>query len=53
MKVALSKDAQKQYRRLPIREQNKITKKLADLEQNPLAGKKLGGEMARIYSLKA
>ncbi len=53
MKVALSKDAQKQYKRLPIKEQKKINKNLANLEQNPLTGKKLEGEMQGIYSLRA
>lgn len=53
MKVALSKDAQKQYRRLPVQEQKKINKKLMNLEQNPLFGKRLEGEMQGIYSLKA
>lgn len=53
MKVALSKDALKQYKRLPIQEQKKINKKLTNLEQNLLTGKKLEGELQGIYTLRA
>ncbi len=53
MKVALSKDAQKQYKRLPPQEQKKVNKRLMELEQNPLIGKRLTGEMQRFYSLRA
>lgn len=53
MKVALSKDAQKQYNRLPIQEQKKVREKLVQLEQNPLSGKKLEGELLGIYTLRA
>ncbi len=52
MKVALSKDAQKQYERLPKPQQLKISKKLIELEQNPYVGKKLEGELKGIYSLR-
>ena len=52
MRVALSKDAQKQFKKLPQSEQAKVVKKLKGLEQNPLAGKKLEGEFKEIYSLR-
>lgn len=53
MKVALSKDAQKQYGCLPKSQQAKILKKIMGLEQNPNAGKKLKGELKGFYSLRA
>jgi addiction module RelE/StbE family toxin len=53
MKIALSKDAQKQYKRLPKSQQMKILKKITGLEQNPRAGKKLEGELKGVYSLHA
>lgn len=45
MDIVISKDAQKQYKRLPKSEQIKIKKKLLSLKTDPLAGKKLGGEL--------
>ena len=53
MRVALSKDAQKQFKKLPQSEQAKVVKKLKGLEQNPLAGKKLEGTFKGIYSLRS
>lgn len=53
MKVAFSKDAQKQYKRLPKSQQTKILKKLVGLEKNPNAGKKLEGELKGFRSLRA
>ncbi|OGH24051.1 MAG: hypothetical protein A2698_00810 [Candidatus Levybacteria bacterium RIFCSPHIGHO2_01_FULL_42_15] len=53
MLVILSKDALKQYERLPKGEQTKIRKKLHALEQDPHSGKKLTGELKSIYSLRA
>lgn len=53
MNVILSKDAQKQYKRLPKPQQTKILKKLLGLKENPKAGKKLKGEWGGIYSLRA
>lgn len=53
MKVALSKDAQKQYQRLPKPQKIKIQKKLTELERNPCVGKKLEGELKSVYSLRA
>ena len=53
MQVILSKDAQKQYKRLSETEQIKIHKKLISLERNPHSGKKLVGELSGIRSLRA
>ena len=53
MKVALSKDAQKQYERLPKAQQAKVLKKILGLEQNPNSGKKLEGELRGFFSLRA
>lgn len=53
MQVVLSKIAVKQYQRLPPSEQAKIKKKLLVLETDPLAGKKLSGELAEDRSLRA
>lgn len=52
MDIILSNDAVKQYKRLPISEQNKIHKKLIGLQQNPYEGKKLAGELEGIRSLR-
>lgn len=53
MKVALSKDAQKQYARLPKSQQSKILKKIMGLGQDSNAGKKLEGELKGFRSLRA
>ncbi len=53
MLVILSKDAKKQYDRLPQTEQKKVKKKLQSLEMSPLAGKKLVGELSLYRSLRA
>lgn len=53
MQVVLSKRAARQYKLLPKPEQAKIKKKLIALETNPLAGKKLSGELAGDRSLRA
>jgi mRNA-degrading endonuclease RelE of RelBE toxin-antitoxin system len=53
MNVILSKDALKQYDRLPRVEQMKIRKKLLLLQDDPTAGKKLTGELKGIFSLRA
>jgi addiction module RelE/StbE family toxin len=52
MKIALSKDAEKQYKRLPKSQQMKILKKITGLRQNQNAGKKLEGELKGFYSLR-
>lgn len=53
MKVALSEDAQKQYKRLPKTQQTKINKKLIILQQNPYSGKKLAGEFSDFWVIRA
>lgn len=53
MRVTLSKDAQRQYQRLPKPQKLKISKKLTELEQNLYVGKKLEGELKGVYSLRA
>ena len=53
MDIILSKEANKQYDRLPKPEQTKIHKKLIALQQDPYAGKKLTGDLTGIRSLRA
>lgn len=53
MQVILASDAKKQYDHLPQSEQRKVKKKLFSLESNPLAGKKLSGELSLYRSLRA
>ncbi len=53
MKVMLSPQAQKDLSRLPRSAQKKVVKKLLMLENNPLSGKKLGGELSGRRSLRA
>jgi len=52
MDVILSKDAKKQFDHLPLVDKKKVRKKLAVLEQDALAGKKLTGEFQGIRSLR-
>lgn len=53
MQVILSKNAHKQFERLPKSERNKIQKKLFSLKIEPFAGKKLTGKLEGRRSLKA
>ncbi len=53
MRIILSKDAQRQYNRLPKSEQRKIFKKLLGLENNPYSGKKLTGEFEGLWTIRA
>ena len=53
MQVILSNDAIKQYGHLTKPDRTKVKKKLFLLATSPYAGKKLGGEFAGIYSLRA
>jgi len=53
MQVVLSKNASKHYKRLPPAEMNKIKRKLLLLENDPLVGKKLEGELSVYRSLRA
>lgn len=52
MTVSLSKDAQRQFKKLPKADQLKISKKLSALQINPGLGKKLSGELLGIRSLR-
>ena len=45
MDIIIAKDAQRQYKRLPKSEQQKIKKKLMALSQSPDSGKKLEGKL--------
>ncbi|MBI4226393.1 type II toxin-antitoxin system RelE/ParE family toxin [Candidatus Roizmanbacteria bacterium] len=53
MQIFLTKEAQKQYRKLPKSETEKINKKFILLSGEPPAGKKLSGEYKETRSLKA
>ena len=53
MQVILSKEANKQYNKIPKSNQIKVKKKLLLLEENPLAGKKLSGKYSKLRSLKS
>lgn len=53
MEVIVTPKALKQYNHLPKTEQTKIKKKLLLLEQNAEEGKKLSGEYAELWSLRA
>lgn len=52
MHVFLTREAEKQYQSLPKIEKEKISKKLILLKNDPLAGKKLLGELRGLRSLK-
>lgn len=53
MTVILSPRAQKSLLRIPKSQQRKIARKLMLLEENPLSGKKLGGNLLGRRALKA
>ena len=53
MQIIVTPKAQKHYERLPKSEQTKIKKKLSLLENDPLSGKKLAGELKEQRSFKA
>lgn len=53
MRVVIAEEAEKQYKRLPKPEKTKIKKKLAVLESDAYAGKKLTGNLAGLRSLRA
>ena len=53
MQVIITPKAQKHYEHLPKNEQAKVKKRLSVLENDPLAGKKLAGELKEQRSLKA
>lgn len=53
MRVIITPKATKQYNRLPHFEQTKIKRKLAQLTLDQYAGKKLGGELSELRTLRA
>lgn len=53
MIVVLSKNARKDFEKLPKPDQAKVKKKLVFLGQNPSVGKKLSGELEGVRSLRA
>jgi len=53
MEVTLSRDAQKQFDRLPKSAQAKVKKKILSLKVDHLSGKKLVGDLIGIRSLRA
>lgn len=53
MDIVIAKDAQKQYKKLPKAEQAKIKRKLLVISADPLAGKKLDGELRERRSVRA
>jgi mRNA-degrading endonuclease RelE of RelBE toxin-antitoxin system len=53
MNVLLTADAEKQFKKLPKPERNKVLKKLQSLRENPQDGKKLSGVYAEQRSLRA
>jgi mRNA-degrading endonuclease RelE of RelBE toxin-antitoxin system len=52
-KLKLQRDAEKQFRKLPIVSQKKIARKLKAICEDPLAGKQLNGEYDGVYSYRA
>ena len=53
MKVFITPEAQGQLKKLFTQDQNKVSKKLVLLAQDPLSGKKLTGQFRGKRSLKA
>ena len=53
MQVIITPKATKHYKKLPKVERVKIKKKIAMLEEDPFAGKKLGGEFSELRSIRA
>ncbi len=53
MQIEYSKGAEKELRKLPSKEQRKISKKITYLRINPTFGKQLKGEFTGLRSLRA
>lgn len=51
-KVILAAEAERNFRKLPRGDQEKVLKKLTALENSPYLGKKLMGELSGFYSLR-
>ena len=52
MELILSKNAEKEYKKLPKSDQKKVYRKLLIIEKNPTDGKKLLGQLAGVYSAR-
>lgn len=53
MDVIFSKNATKQFNRLPKIEQSKIRKKLRAIKEDPYIGKQLSGDLTGLFSFRA
>lgn len=53
MRVYFTPSAQKDFKRLALIDQKKIAKKLSTLGSSPFSGKKLGGEFAGFWTIRA
>ena len=51
-KIFVTPHAQKNLKKIPSKDKNKIRQKLLLLEENPHSGKKLSGKLQGFYSLK-
>jgi addiction module RelE/StbE family toxin len=52
MKVKFTREALKEWDKLPLQIRKRASKKLPFLEMNPFIGKKLKGELSDFYSLR-
>ncbi len=50
--IKLRKRAEKELKKIPPRDQQRILVALASLEENPFIGKKLDGKLLGIYSCR-
>ena len=50
--VILTKKAQKNLKKIPLKDQSRIKHKLLYLEKKPYAEKKLGGELEGLYTFR-
>lgn len=53
MKVIVTPKVQRQYARVPTPDKKKIIKRLKMIQENPLSGKKLEGELDNQRSVRA
>ncbi len=52
MRLFLTKQAKREFFKLPAPEQKKAARKINLLEERPLIGKKLGGELGNLRCLR-
>lgn len=52
-RINFTKNAQKQYNKLPNTIKPRIARAIASLSQNPFSGKKLSGELSGLRTLRA